>query len=634
MATSSLTGPFEDDLFAESLYYDDDDTDLNATEQYNGNIAYLKWRVGDRVIQHYGFTYDNLDRLTDAKFAELDPEENCPEYYNYDRYNVNIEYEDHRGNIGDIERRGVNGGTPSNPTFGMIDNITLNYNGQNRPSVVYESNSTSRGFNGNIGTLSYDNNGNLTSDNSRDITVTYNRLNLPEQITVNNNSFTGTITFVYDYDGNLLERSVSQSSPSSLSVTTEYVSGMEYVNGALQSIYHEEGRYVKNSSNWHHEYVIRDHLGNNRIFFSDTNGNGVVSTSEVSQETHYYPFGMTMQGSWLSTSMPKNKYRYNGIEQTSNLGLDVYNAFYRTLDPSLGRWWQVDPEAESLYGLSPYNAMNNNPVLLNDPNGDLPPVLAAIALTSLVMGIGNTVANYTPGMTLSEGLAYFTVGAGAGGAAFVNPAAAGSILALGNLSVKGINGDLSNINSFGDFALLGATTILDFAGGYAGGLATKTVYSRLRPSGSLSPSEVQAISREGIDLSTTKEFGVGLKKSMVTEKTVSSVQQARQVAGVARSSKNITYLTKAGNYPSWSTVKSRYWKLMNGGKVPTGTAQVRMRATGEIRTIKVSKELHHINGRTGADPHRFSNLKEVWPWEHQAIDPSRHTGYDFIQWLK
>ena len=66
-------------------------------------------------------------------------------------------------------------------------------------------------------------------------------------------------------------------------MTTEYVSGMEYVNGALQSIYHEEGRYVKNGSNWHHEYVIRDHLGNNRVFFSDTNGNGVVSTSEVSQ---------------------------------------------------------------------------------------------------------------------------------------------------------------------------------------------------------------------------------------------------------------------------------------------------------------------------------------------------------------
>jgi len=46
---------------------------------------------------------------------------------------------------------------------------------------------------------------------------------------------------------------------------------------------------------------------------------------------------MDMQGNWLSTSLPENKYRYNGIKQTTNLGLDVYNAFYRTLDPSFGR---------------------------------------------------------------------------------------------------------------------------------------------------------------------------------------------------------------------------------------------------------------------------------------------------------
>jgi len=46
---------------------------------------------------------------------------------------------------------------------------------------------------------------------------------------------------------------------------------------------------------------------------------------------------MAMQDNWLSTSMPENKYLYDGIEQTANLGLDVYNAFYRTLDPSLGR---------------------------------------------------------------------------------------------------------------------------------------------------------------------------------------------------------------------------------------------------------------------------------------------------------
>lgn len=96
---------------------------------------------------------------------------------------------------------------------------------------------------------------------------------------------------------------------------------------------------------------------------------------------------------------------------------------------------------------------------------------------------------------------------------------------------------------------------------------------------------------------------------------------------------NITYATKSGKYPSWETVKARYWKLMNKGKVPTGTARVKILKTQTIEEIEVSKELHHINGRGGADPHNFNNLEALWPWEHQAIDPSRKTGYIFLEWV-
>jgi RHS repeat-associated protein len=257
---------------------------------------------------------------------------------------------------------------------------------------------------------------------------------------------------------------VSQSSPTALSVTTEYVSGMEYVDGNLQSIYHEEGRYVKNGSNWHHEYVIRDHLGNNRVFFSDTNGDGFISMSEVSQEAHYYPFGMAMEGNWLSTSLPENKYRYNGIEQTSNLGLGVYNAFYRTLDPSLGRWWQVDPEAELHYGQTPYNAMLNNPILFDDPNGDTPLHLGAAIVGGLInLGSQALKGNVT---SWGEGLGYFGVGAAAG-ALYLTPggqAVAGSVQAIGNKGIQIATGkfDVTEINSVGDVANLA----LDISGDY------------------------------------------------------------------------------------------------------------------------------------------------------------------------
>ena len=383
----------ENDLFSENIYFSNNN-DLNASAQYNGNISYIRWRVASNPVQNYGFTYDKLDRLTDAKFAEYNYEAECPFYFNQDRYNVDISYADYRGNIQNITRNGLISGTS---TFGQIDNITMT-NTQNRTNTISEVSLQTKGFKGNSGTMVYDNNGNLTSDPSRGITITYNLLNLPSVITVSNSSLSGTITFTYDHDGNMLKRVVNQTAPFSLpSVTTLYVDGIEYIDNTLQSIYHEEGRYVKDGSSWYHEYVIQDHLGNSRVFFADKNGNGTIAMTEVTQELHYYPFGMKMDGTWLSSSLAKNKYRYNTIEQTSDLGLDVYNAFYRTLDPSTGRWWQVDPKAEAGYSYSSYCSMWNDPIFFSDSEGDLAiaPILVGAAIGGFIGGIRSDMAGKT-----------------------------------------------------------------------------------------------------------------------------------------------------------------------------------------------------------------------------------------------
>lgn len=66
----------------------------------------------------------------------------------------------------------------------------------------------------------------------------------------------------------------------------------------------------------------------------------------------------------------ENRKQYNGIEHTTDLGLNHYDAFYRTLDPQIGRFMQIDPATEYQETASPYESMGNNPISLVDPLGD------------------------------------------------------------------------------------------------------------------------------------------------------------------------------------------------------------------------------------------------------------------------
>jgi len=341
------------DVFAEQLDYDQNTNGYSGfSPQYNGMISDVRWQTKlpqsitlAQEVKGYTFTYDNVNRLTNATYQASISGSNL--------YNESINY-DELGNILSLLRK--NGGQ-------TVNNLTYNYmNGTVRSNKLASINDV--GTEGITSAYNYDNNGSLISDSRKTVSnIAYNELGLPSLITITTSS--KIITYNYDASGKKLERIISVGG--TVTEDRSYDGDIEYSGNSIEFVHTPLGRALSLNGTYALEYQATDHLGNVRVVFGDKNNDGILTNDEITQISDYYPFGREITYSQNLVPSPDNKYKYNGKEYEFDIGEYDYGA--RFYDAVIGRWNVIDPLAEKGRRWSPYAYAFNNPSNVIDPDG-------------------------------------------------------------------------------------------------------------------------------------------------------------------------------------------------------------------------------------------------------------------------
>ncbi len=260
-----------DQLFGMELLYNESATGYTAS--YNGNISGMKWKnnlTSTSKVEAYAYTYDDADRLTEAKYGEgstfLDKGFFALENIGYDK----------NGNINGLDRKTTQTGL----TATLMDDMTMTYDG-NAMSKADDS-AIASGFE-NLSTATteytYDANGNMISDANKEITsIGYNVLNKPDTIT-----FDDGAKLVNTYAANGIRLTQELYLADTVNKRTDYIGSSIYENDTLQFFSHPEGRVVANSDgSLEYQYAHTDHLGNVRMLYtSETDSIEFVATMEA-----------------------------------------------------------------------------------------------------------------------------------------------------------------------------------------------------------------------------------------------------------------------------------------------------------------------------------------------------------------
>lgn len=345
------------DRFKESLKYESG----SETPCYNGNISRMQWQnTYDNVLRGYDFEYDGLNRLTASAYAE-----GTDMSQNKDRYSEYIPQYSPNGSIERLQRYGKK----NNGAFGIIDDLTYQYRGNQIQSIsdkagslLYDGSFDFKDGASESTEYFYNANGTLTKDLNKGISkIEYDVLDNLSCITFNNGFKT---KYVYDAGGSKL-KTIHEALTTN---TTDYIGDFIFEDGKL-SKYQFEGGYCSFDSNLNptYHYYEKDHLGSIRMV---VNENGTIE-----QVNHYYPFGGVYGDQTYNSELQRNKYIGKEFDHTS--GLDWYDHGARMYDAAKGSWDRMDYFCEKYYPSSPYISCFNNPTRYIDESGDSAIVLLA-----------------------------------------------------------------------------------------------------------------------------------------------------------------------------------------------------------------------------------------------------------------
>ncbi|MFA4889370.1 MAG: RHS repeat-associated core domain-containing protein [Candidatus Omnitrophota bacterium] len=358
--------PGTSDPVLQNLTYDFDN---------NGNLKFLTDNLKSNRRE---YSYDDLDRLTQAKNTP-DPRGGYTDfYYDYDPIG-NMVYKSDVGIMSYGQGLSPQGTVPDKP----------------------HALTSAGGY-----TYKYDANGNMAQGKNK--TLEYDVENRLAKV----NESGSVSTFLYDGDGGRVKKSTVHSQQST---ETSYIGSLFEIDSSGKTTKHifvGSNRVCsidKGSAATVVYYYHSDHLGSSNVISNQDGG--------VFQRCEYTPYGSTA----LNEGVDIAKHKFTGKELDST-GLYFYGARY--YDPEIGRFITADTIAQAPYdpqSLNRYSYCRNNPINYIDPSGhswswgkfwsSFVGALVAVALTVILgpagFGMSMTMAGMWGGMVggaLSGGL--------------------------------------------------------------------------------------------------------------------------------------------------------------------------------------------------------------------------------------